>query len=168
MCVLWIVVLVLSSATGAICLDILKKDAWAAAMTLRTVLLSLQVFSPCLGHYRYPDNTNGCGPSKIIFDVGIYYYYWVCRILVCVCVCVCVSVVIADCGPRRSPGCGGGRPVLERSSGMPCLHDFPPRFLITIMSNMPAHFVSHYGLKMIATDVDASITPKQICCEYYI
>jgi len=30
-----------SSATGAICLDILK-DQWAAAMTLRTVLLSLQ------------------------------------------------------------------------------------------------------------------------------
>ena len=29
------------SATGAICLDILK-DNWAAAMTLRTVLLSLQ------------------------------------------------------------------------------------------------------------------------------
>jgi len=31
----------ISSATGAICLDILK-DQWAAAMTLRTVLLSLQ------------------------------------------------------------------------------------------------------------------------------
>eukprot|EP00127_Corallochytrium_limacisporum_P001117 Clim_evm5s40 gene=Clim_evmTU5s40 len=30
-----------SSQTGAICLDILK-DAWAAAMTLRTVLLSIQ------------------------------------------------------------------------------------------------------------------------------
>jgi len=35
----------ISSQTGAICLDILKKggDAWAAAMTLRTVLLSLQL-----------------------------------------------------------------------------------------------------------------------------
>ncbi|KAI9579614.1 ubiquitin-conjugating enzyme E2-22 kDa-like [Glossina fuscipes] len=32
----------ISSATGAICLDILK-DNWAAAMSLRTVLLSLQV-----------------------------------------------------------------------------------------------------------------------------
>lgn len=32
----------ISSATGAICLDILK-DQWAAAMTLRTVLLSIQV-----------------------------------------------------------------------------------------------------------------------------
>ena len=32
----------ISSVTGAICLDILK-DQWAAAMTLRTVLLSLQV-----------------------------------------------------------------------------------------------------------------------------
>lgn len=31
----------ISSATGAICLDILK-DQWAAAMTMRTVLLSLQ------------------------------------------------------------------------------------------------------------------------------
>lgn len=31
----------ISSVTGAICLDILK-DNWAAAMTLRTVLLSLQ------------------------------------------------------------------------------------------------------------------------------
>ncbi|KAI6656462.1 Ubiquitin-conjugating enzyme E2 K-like [Oopsacas minuta] len=31
----------ISSATGAICLDILK-DQWAAAMTLRTVLLSIQ------------------------------------------------------------------------------------------------------------------------------
>lgn len=31
----------ISSATGAICLDILK-DQWAAAMTIRTVLLSLQ------------------------------------------------------------------------------------------------------------------------------
>jgi ubiquitin-conjugating enzyme (huntingtin interacting protein 2) len=30
-----------SSATGAICLDILK-DNWAASMTLRTVLLSIQ------------------------------------------------------------------------------------------------------------------------------
>lgn len=30
-----------SSQTGAICLDILK-DQWAAAMTLRTVMLSLQ------------------------------------------------------------------------------------------------------------------------------
>ena len=35
----------ISSVTGAICLDILK-DQWAAAMTLRTVLLSLQVNSP--------------------------------------------------------------------------------------------------------------------------
>ena len=34
----------ISSVTGAICLDILK-DQWAAAMTLRTVLLSLQVSS---------------------------------------------------------------------------------------------------------------------------
>ena len=32
----------ISSVTGAICLDILK-DQWAAAMTLRTVLLSLQM-----------------------------------------------------------------------------------------------------------------------------
>uniref|UniRef100_A0A1B0AZ51 UBC core domain-containing protein n=1 Tax=Glossina palpalis gambiensis TaxID=67801 RepID=A0A1B0AZ51_9MUSC len=32
----------ISSATGVICLDILK-DNWAAAMSLRTVLLSLQV-----------------------------------------------------------------------------------------------------------------------------
>lgn len=32
----------ISSQTGAICLDILK-DQWAAAMTLRTVLLSIQV-----------------------------------------------------------------------------------------------------------------------------
>uniref|UniRef100_A0A1A9X065 E2 ubiquitin-conjugating enzyme n=1 Tax=Glossina brevipalpis TaxID=37001 RepID=A0A1A9X065_9MUSC len=32
----------ISSATGAICLDILK-DNWAASMSLRTVLLSLQV-----------------------------------------------------------------------------------------------------------------------------
>lgn len=32
----------ISSVTGAICLDILK-DQWAAAMTLRTVMLSLQV-----------------------------------------------------------------------------------------------------------------------------
>ena len=32
----------ISSVTGAICLDILK-DQWAAAMTLRTVLLSIQV-----------------------------------------------------------------------------------------------------------------------------
>lgn len=31
----------ISSATGAICLDILK-DQWAAAMTLRTVLMSIQ------------------------------------------------------------------------------------------------------------------------------
>lgn len=31
----------ISSVTGAICLDILKEN-WAAAMTLRTVLLSLQ------------------------------------------------------------------------------------------------------------------------------
>jgi len=31
----------ISSVTGAICLDILK-DAWAAALTLRTVMLSLQ------------------------------------------------------------------------------------------------------------------------------
>jgi ubiquitin-conjugating enzyme (huntingtin interacting protein 2) len=31
----------ISSATGAICLDILK-DKWAAAMSIRTVLLSLQ------------------------------------------------------------------------------------------------------------------------------
>lgn len=31
----------ISSATGAICLDILK-DQWAAAMTLRTVLISIQ------------------------------------------------------------------------------------------------------------------------------
>ena len=31
-----------SSQSGAICLDILK-DQWAAAMTLRTVLLSIQV-----------------------------------------------------------------------------------------------------------------------------
>ncbi|XP_052829608.1 ubiquitin-conjugating enzyme E2-22 kDa isoform X2 [Octopus bimaculoides] len=31
----------ISSVTGAVCLDILK-DQWAAAMTLRTVLLSLQ------------------------------------------------------------------------------------------------------------------------------
>lgn len=32
----------ISSATGAICLDILTEKAWAAAMTLRTVLLSIQ------------------------------------------------------------------------------------------------------------------------------
>ena len=32
----------ISSVTGAICLDILK-DQWAAAMTLRTVLLSIQL-----------------------------------------------------------------------------------------------------------------------------
>ena len=32
----------ISSVTGAICLDILKEQ-WAAAMTLRTVLLSLVV-----------------------------------------------------------------------------------------------------------------------------
>eukprot|EP00730_Choanoeca_flexa_P017030 TRINITY_DN8149_c0_g1_i1.p1 TRINITY_DN8149_c0_g1~~TRINITY_DN8149_c0_g1_i1.p1 ORF type:complete len:232 (+),score=38.79 TRINITY_DN8149_c0_g1_i1:71-697(+) len=32
----------ISSATGAICLDILTEKAWAAAMTLRTVLLSVQ------------------------------------------------------------------------------------------------------------------------------
>merc|ERR1711973_309613 len=38
-----------SSVTGAICLDILK-DQWAAAMTLRTVLLSVQVFIGTLGH----------------------------------------------------------------------------------------------------------------------
>lgn len=31
----------ISSATGAVCLDILK-DQWAAAMTLRTALLSIQ------------------------------------------------------------------------------------------------------------------------------
>ncbi|CAB4035966.1 ubiquitin-conjugating enzyme E2-22 kDa, partial [Paramuricea clavata] len=31
----------ISSVTGAICLDVLK-DQWAAAMTLRTVLLSIQ------------------------------------------------------------------------------------------------------------------------------
>lgn len=33
----------ISSVTGAICVDILK-DQWAAAMTLRTTLLSLQVY----------------------------------------------------------------------------------------------------------------------------
>ncbi|EDQ85082.1 uncharacterized protein MONBRDRAFT_39004 [Monosiga brevicollis MX1] len=32
----------ISSVTGAICLDILTEKAWAAAMTLRTVLLSIQ------------------------------------------------------------------------------------------------------------------------------
>uniref|UniRef100_A0A1I8GTA6 E2 ubiquitin-conjugating enzyme n=1 Tax=Macrostomum lignano TaxID=282301 RepID=A0A1I8GTA6_9PLAT len=36
----------ISSVTGAICLDILK-DQWAAAMTLRTVLLSLQALLAC-------------------------------------------------------------------------------------------------------------------------
>ena len=55
----------ISSVTGAICLDILKvnsltediilhevillQDQWAAAMTLRTVLLSIQVSSQCKG-----------------------------------------------------------------------------------------------------------------------
>ena len=38
----------ISSVTGAICLDILK-DQWAAAMTLRTVLLSLQVSRRMMG-----------------------------------------------------------------------------------------------------------------------
>ncbi|KAI7696002.1 Ubiquitin-conjugating enzyme E2 K [Sarcoptes scabiei] len=36
----------ISSVTGAICLDILK-DQWAAAMTLRTVLLSIQSLLAC-------------------------------------------------------------------------------------------------------------------------
>lgn len=36
----------ISSVTGAICLDILK-DQWAAAMTLRTVVLSIQALLSC-------------------------------------------------------------------------------------------------------------------------
>lgn len=36
----------ISSVTGVICLDILK-DQWAAAMTLRTVMLSIQALLSC-------------------------------------------------------------------------------------------------------------------------
>jgi ubiquitin-conjugating enzyme (huntingtin interacting protein 2) len=44
----------ISSVTGAICLDILK-DQWAAAMTLRTVLLSLQVLGEAYLHVQSLD-----------------------------------------------------------------------------------------------------------------
>ncbi|CDW57227.1 ubiquitin conjugating enzyme E2 K [Trichuris trichiura] len=36
----------ISSVTGAVCLDVLK-DQWAASLTLRTVLLSIQVLLGC-------------------------------------------------------------------------------------------------------------------------
>ena len=77
-----------SSVTGAICLDILK-DQWAAAMTLRTVLLSVQVrrddqthtpFSPiCVLHFRL------CNSVKFLWIPGSSSSSWT----------------------RWSPGCSG-------------------------------------------------------------
>ncbi|XP_057184442.1 ubiquitin-conjugating enzyme E2 K-like [Triplophysa rosa] len=77
----------ISSVTGAICLDILK-DQWAAAMTLRTVLLSLQALLAA----AEPDD-----PQDAVVANQVY--------TVCVCVCACVRACACACVCARVCAC---------------------------------------------------------------